>query len=404
MFLKIAFRNIFRQRRRTLLTMLTMLGGFVLCSFSIAWVDGSYANVIDLFTRNRLGHLQIHQRDYVDRPSLYRTIDDYEEVGAALDGIERIVAWAPRVYAAGLAAVGERTTGARIIGIDPGREDRATHFDRKVARGHALPTEAAGEALLGKGLAERLEASVGDEVVIVSQAADGSIANDGYTVTGIVDSGDEMNDQQALYLHLADAQELLVLEGRAHEMVIIADSIRRLEPLADEVRRTVARPELQVETWKEFASSFYDAMRADQQGNWISIVIIIMLVAIGVLNTVLMSVLERTREFGLLRAVGTAPRQVFGLVVTESVIMSVLAVGVGTVISLVLNDWLSHTGVPMPVTIDYGGMTFSEMYTEVNLRSFLIPWLAVVLSAVLVSVPAAIRAARTRPAAAMRTF
>jgi ABC-type lipoprotein release transport system permease subunit len=404
MFLRIAFRNIFRQRRRTLLTMLTMLGGFVLCSFSIAWIDGSYSNVIDMFTRNRLGHIQLHHHEYVDRPSLYRNIGDYRRLGAVLESVPRVEAWAPRVYSAGLASVGEKTAGIEVVGIDPGREESATRFEKKIAAGAGLPAEAAGQALLGRGLARRLAASPGAAVVIVSQGADGSIANDRYQVVGIVESGDDMVDQRSLYLHLHDAQELLVLEGRVHELVVIADSIRRLDALAQSIRTRIDRPELVVETWVEFAKSFHDAMRADQQGNWISLAIIVMLVAIGVLNTVLMSVLERTREYGLLRAMGTAPTQVFGLVVSEVLVMSLLASAIGVVLALILNYWLSIQGVPMPVEIDYGGVTFTEMYTEVNLRSYAIPLACVVLSALLVSVLPAIKAARTRPAVAMRSF
>jgi ABC-type lipoprotein release transport system permease subunit len=403
MVLKIAFRNIFRQKRRTLLTTLTMFGGFVLCSFSIAWMDGSYNNVIDLFTRNQLGHIQIHHHEYLDRPSLYRTIDDYQSVGRAVEGLDRVEAWAPRVYSAGLASVGHKTAGVRIIGVDPGMETAATRFDKKVTEGGGFSGEAQYEARLGKGLAKRLEAEVGEEVVIVSQGADGSIANDLYTITGIIDSGNDMDDQTALYLSLGGAQELLVLEGRVHEIAVVSTSIRGLYRLTDNITAALDQPLLVVEPWQVFAKTFYDAMRADQKGNWISLVIITILVAIGVLNTVLMTVLERTREYGLMRAVGTSPWVVFRLVVTEVAVMAVLSVVVGFAIALGLNYWLSFHGMTLPVALDYGGVTFSQMYTEINARSYVIPLLCVVLSATFISIFPAIRASRTQPAAAMRS-
>ncbi len=406
---KIAFRNIFRHRRRTVLTTLTMFGGFTLCSFSIAWMDGSYSNVIDLFTRNQMGHIQIHHPEYLDRPALYRTVDDFESVGRALDGIAGIEAWAPRVFAAGLASVGDKSTGVRIIGVDPARETAATRLDKKIIDGPGFSGEphearvARAEALLGKGLAKRLHAGIGDEVVIVSQGADGSIANALYSVAGLIDSGDDLSDQASLYLRIGDAQELLVIEGRVHELAIVSGSIRGLDRLALRIKEAVARPGLAVETWREFARSFYDAMRADQTGAWISIVIVVMLVAFGVLNTVLMNVLERTREYGLLRAVGTKPAQIFRLVIVEVVVMALVSVIVGFIISFALNYGLSFKGMPMPVSIEYGGVTFSEMYTEVNVRSYVIPLLCVVLSAMFISVFPAVKAARTRPAEAMRS-
>lgn len=400
--LKIAFRNIFRHRRRTLLTALAMFGGFTLCSFSIAWMDGSYNNVIDVFTRNQLGHIQIHQKDYVDRPSLYRNIPDYESIGNTLDTIGGVTAWAPRVYAAGLASVGNRTTGVQIIGVDPARETSATHFDKKIRDGHGFSVGSAHDALLGTGLARRLHAAVGDSLVILTQGADGSIANDLYIVAGIVDSGNEVSDQMALYLTLAAAQELLVLGGRAHEIAIIAKRPNRLYRLSERIAAAIAEPDLVVEPWQEFAKSFYDAMKADQKGNWISLMIITMLVAIGVLNTVLMNVLERTREYGLMRAIGTSPSWVFNVVIAEAVIMAILSVIAAGVVSYGLNYGLSFIGIPLPVSIEYGGVTFDSMTTEINVRSYVIPLLAVVFSAAFVSVFPAIKAARTQPAAAMR--
>jgi ABC-type antimicrobial peptide transport system permease subunit len=157
-----------------------------------------------------------------------------------------------------------------------------------------------------------------------------------------------------------------------------------------------------VEPWQVFAKTFYDAMTADQKGNWISLAIITMLVAIGVLNTVLMTVLERTREYGLMRAIGTSPWMVFRLVLTEVSLMAVMSVAVGCVIATGVNYWLSINGVAMPVAIDFGGMTFSHAYTEINVRSYVIPLLCVFLSAIFISVFPAMKAARTQPAAAMR--
>lgn len=401
MVFKIAFRNIFRQKRRTLLTTLTMFGGFVLCSFSIAFMDGSYNNVINMFTRNQLGHIQIHHHEYTDRPALYRTVDDYEEIGRELDANERVEAWAPRLYSAGLASVEGKSGGVRIIGVDPELETAATSFDKKIVAGAGFNAGADHDAVLGKGLANRLDADIGEEVVVVSQAADGSIANDIYTITGLVDSGNEMEDQMSLYLRLSDAQELLVLGGRVHEIAVVATSVRGLYGLAAAIASEIGRNDLTVEPWQVFARSFYDAMKADQKGNWISLVVITMLVAIGVLNTVLMTVLERTREYGLMRAIGTRPVQVFGLVLTEVFEMALLSVGVGAILAYAVNYTFSIVGIPIP-EVEYGGVTFSVMYTEINPRSFSIPLLCVVASAVAISVFPALKAARTQPASAMR--
>ena len=403
MFYRIGFRNVFRQKRRTTFTVLTMFGGFVLSSLSVALMDGSYNNIIDKFTRSRLGHIQIHERDYQDRPSLYRTVDGVDEIGEVLDGIARVESWSPRIYAAGLVSANEKSTGARIIGIDPAREAKTTMFDPQVAEGRPLAAEPARETLVGIGLARRVGASIGDDLVVLSQAADGSIANDLYRIVGLVDSGDNATDQTSVYLHIDDASELFVLENRAHEIVIVAPEPKRLFALSDEIAAAIDRPELVVEPWQEFAKAFYDAMKADQAGNWVSLAIIVLMVAVGVLNTVLMSVLERRREYGLLRAIGTRPELVFGVVMWEVFVMAVMAVIVATAGALGLNWWLTNTGIPLPTELEFAGTTWSHMYAEINVRSYVIPAITVVISALLVALYPAARAARTQPAVAMRT-
>jgi len=133
--LKMAFRNIFRQRRRSILTGLNMMMGFFLAALFIGWEDGSYNYIIDVFTQNRLGHIQIHEKTYLDRPSLYKTIDETSSISKKLEATEGVESWAPRIYSAGLASVAEKSAGVQIIGIDPQREKETTQFDKKIVEG-----------------------------------------------------------------------------------------------------------------------------------------------------------------------------------------------------------------------------------------------------------------------------
>jgi len=399
---KTAIRNIFRQKRRTVLTVLTMFGGFTLAAISIAWSDGTYNNIIDLFTRSRLGHIQVHRSGYLDRPSLYKTIDNFTAIGEKIEQVSGVESWTPRVYASGLAAVGEKSAGVQIMGVDPDREDRATRFTKKITQGKPLSSEPQHESVLGKGLAKILKAGVGDTVVVISQGADGSIANDLYVVVGIAESGDEMSDRTAFYLHLQDAQELLVLDERIHEIVIIADCLKNVPDITMAIAETLSDPELSVAPWQEFARSFYTAMKADQQGSWIMIFVIVLIVGVGVLNTVLMAVMERRREYGLLRAVGTRSGQIIRLVLAETVVMAGISIAVGSVISLLAIYILSVHGIDIPTPMTYGGVEFKTMITEINARSFYIPLITVFLTAVFVSIFPALRAAHVAPARVMR--
>lgn len=400
--LKMAFRNIFRQKRRSLFTGLSIVGGFTLAVIFIGWSDGSYNAIIDQFTRTRLGHIQIHERTYLERPALDKTIGDAARIGGILDGTKGVESWTSRVYSAGLAGDGDQSAGVRIVGLDPEREARTTRFDRTITEGRSFSGAAAREAVLGRVLAEILQAKLGDEIVLLSQGADGSIAEDQFVLVGVAASGDEMTDRTSYYLPLQTAQAYLVLGTKVHEIAVVSAKLGRVQSLAKAVAARLDDPSLSVEPWQVFAKAFYNAMTADKAGMWVMLLVIVVIVAVGVLNTVLMSVLERRREYGLLKAVGTRPGRIVRLVVLEVLLLAVLSMAVGAGLGLAANGFLARHGIRFGAGMTYGGMVFDTMRSEINVRSFVIPALTVIIAALLVGLFPALKAARTEPARTMR--
>ena len=397
-----AFRNIFRQKRRTLFTGLSVGGGFALAAIFIGWADGSYDGIINQFTRTRLGQIQVHAAGYLDKPTLYKTIPDPARIEPLLDRTRGVESWTPRVYAAGLASLGDKTAGVQIIGIDPDREERTTRMSRMIVRGGPLAGPEAREALVGRGLADILGARPGDDIVLLSQGADGSIAEDQFALAGVVSMGDAVTDRTALYLPLRTAQDYLVLNDRVHEIAVVITKLGRARAISAELESAIGDRAVAVEPWQVFAKAFYQAMRADKAGMWVMLLVIVIIVAVGVLNTVLMAVLERRREYGLLKALGTKPGRIIRLVLLEVLFLSILASLAGAAIGLGTNAILSHHGIKFGSGLTYGGMVFDTMTSEINLRSFIIPAITVVLCAVVVSLVPAIKAARTEPARTMR--
>ncbi len=403
MIFKIAFRNIFRQKRRSILTALSMFGGFFLSAFFIGFSDGSYNTIISMFTKNNLGHIQIHENTYLDKPSLYKTINNYKDVMNKLSEIDGIESYSPRVFSAGIVSVGDKSSGVKIFGVDQENEIKTTNFDKKIISGKIFSGRNAAEVIIGEGLSKILKAGIGDELVVVGQGSDGSIANDAYRIVGISRSGNDIEDRITMYLPLQSAQELLVLDGRAHEIAITVGNLNSVKSINDLISKKLNSDEIEAVPWQVFAKSFYDAMQADVAGMWVMLLIIMFVVAIGVLNTVLMSVLERRREYGVLKAMGTKPRDIIKLILTEINILGLMCIILGTIAGLGINFYLSKHGISMPEPITYGGMKFQYMTSEINLRSFLIPAFTVFLSATLVGFFPAVKAAKTDPAKAMRT-
>jgi len=400
--LKIAFRNALRQKRKTILTALTITVSYTLAAISIGWSDGSYSHVIDMFTRHSTGHIQVHHKGYLDKPSLYNTIHDYKSIGNQIQSVKNVKYWCPRLYSAGLSSVDKQSAGIQIIGIDPERETDATEFDKRIISGKMLPEEPSHEAILGKGLAKILKADVGSDIVLVSQGADGSIANDMYRVDGIAKSDNDITDRISCYLHIKDAQDLLVLNDQVHEILIIISSLNQVDELNKAIEMRLNNPELEVSLWQEVAKSFYQAMKADKEGMWIMLFVVILIVAVEVLNTVLMSVLERTREYGILKAVGTRPTQIFRLVLYEVFIIAVVSSVIGAGLSIVANYYLSTHGIILSQPFSYGGVVFQKMQSVINARSFYLPAIITILSGTFISIFPAVKAACVAPAKAMR--
>lgn len=399
---KIAFRNVFRQKRRSFITSLAMIGGFMLASLSLGFITGTFGGMVEQFTRNNLGHIQVHSRGYFDKPTLYNTIGDYGKLAEKIVSEKVIESWAPRLYSGGLVSVGEKTAGASIIGIDPKLENEALNFDSKIEDGRGLPETASHKALLGKGFAKILSASVGDSIIIVSQAADGSIANDIYEINGIISSGNDMADRATLYLDIQDAQELFVLENQAHELVFIVDNIDHVSKDTDKIRAEIDTTKYSVMPWQEFAKSFYEMVQAKLSGNYITNIIIALIVGIGVLNTVLMSVLERTREYGVLKAIGTKPIQIFKLIFFETLLLASASIILGAILGVGLNFYFSLHGISYGTEFEISGFVLDKASAKITAQTLYLPALIVFCTAMIVSIFPAIFAARTKPAKTMR--
>lgn len=399
---KIALRNVFRQKRRSLLTVLTMFTGFVLSAFTIAWSDGSYSDVIEMFTNTRLGQIQIHEKSYTETPSLYKYIENPTEIGEKLSKIKGIKSYTIRLKAGGLGSISDKTAAIDMTGIYPGLEDTTTGFNSRIKKGKPLSVNANHEVVIGKGLAKILNADVGKQLVVVSQGADGSIANDLYNIVGIYDSNEKLSDRVSVFLHIKDMEELMVLENKAHEIAITIDKIKDSKKLSKIIANTLEDDGLLVEPWQEFAASFYKAMKADRKGMWIMLFIIVLIVAIGVFNTVLMAVLERQREYGVLLALGTKPKDLIIMILSEVTWLAVFSIVGGIVIAFILNYYISIHGIAMSEPISYGGMEFSFMRTEINFSSYLIPGITVLITAIVVAFLPALKAAKTDPAKTMR--
>lgn len=277
------------------------VAGVIMVTYSVL-MEGMFQTLAHSIVRMELGSAQIHAPGYREAPDLYLRIPRSEQVVAGLG--ERGYPAAPRWYGYALVARDKQSAGAELRGIDVAREAKVTELHRHVAKGTWLDPDDPHGVVLGRKLARMLDASVGDELVLLSQAADGSMANALYRVRGVLKAVSARSDQAGIFLTAAALRELLVLDARAHEIAVF-DPRQNLDALMAAARAEA--PGQNSESWRALQPVMAELLDQSQNYRFIMFGITYGAVAMVVLNATLMSVFERMREFAVMKAVGLAP-------------------------------------------------------------------------------------------------
>ena len=399
--LSMAWRNIWRNRRRTLATVAaTTLAVFVMISYS-GLVEGVLRVMEGQVLDMEIGDVQIHAPEYRDKPSIYLRIDHPDAILAKLDasGLRA----APRLLGGGLAAAGDTSAGVILRGLDPVRETTVTRMHEAMHLGSWIDESDPYGVVIGWRLARTLELELGGELLLLSQAADGSMANELYTVRGILKGVGDAIDRSTVIMTASAYRELMVVPEGVHEIVVRRAGEMPLETAAALTKE--AAPGQDVLTWRELMPTI--ASYLDSARSTVFVFFFVIYIAIGmvILNAMLMAVFERIREFGILKALGMKPSSVLGLILTESAIIAGLAVFIGTILSLPALWALVTWGIPMG---DAGGMTMMGIsmqqvwYAHVNANTFIGPIIALFIVVIVAVLYPALKAAAIKPVSAMR--
>ena len=406
---RIGWRNLGRNPKRTAATALGLGVGYFAVVFMVAWAEGISTELVENATSLVSGQIEIHDADYRPERSLYETIGgrdgaDVEELLRTIESDLSVVAAAPRVYASGLVSSGEATSAGVLLGVDPEREVALTRFLDPLVEGR-LPVTGQYEAVVGDEMARQLAVTVGDELVVVSSGADGSMANDLYTVTGVFRTGLLEFDASTMVMPVADLQTLVVLDpGRIHEIVVGTLDPFQAEATATRLTAAVGAPEraMLVAPWTELSPVLAQYVALADAMYWIFIVLIFSVASFGIANTMLMATFERRREFAVMLALGASPRSIVGTVLSEAVAIGIIGLGLGTAVTAPLLIWFS--AAPPDLGWLYGSVTVEGVLLTPTLRvGTNVPawsWATVglILTALLSALYPAVRAARVPPA------
>lgn len=407
---RIAWRNLWRNRRRTLFTASALSFGFVASVLMIGYVGGIVEEMVANGTRVVTGQVRIHADDYEPERSIHDTMGgrdglDVEALLAAVEAQDGVVGAAPRLYGGGLVSSGDETVGAVLVGVETAREAAVSRFESALVAGR-MPGP--GEIAMGDGMAETVAAGVGEVVVLVAPAADGSTGNDLFTVSGIFSVGVGSLDDSHALLEMASLAELMAMDpGRIHEVAVAVDGIREPEPFATAIREAVAgiAPGLRTEPWSVFQDQLYFMVSYFEAVNVYVAAFIFGMAVFGVANTMLLATFERRREFAVARALGTSGGDIGRIVVYEGILLGLISLGAGVLFATPLMVYIHENPIDLSRfvgTYSFAGSAVRPLLTvEYSWAGPLASGVALVATGIVSALLPAWRAVRVPPADAL---
>ncbi|MGA7722467.1 MAG: FtsX-like permease family protein [Ignavibacteriaceae bacterium] len=335
--IKLAWRNIWRNKRRSLLTLAAIvfasLAAIAMRGIQLGTFSLNIKNAVELFS----GYIQIQDKGYLENPTLNASFKVNDKMVSALKSTPGVLSYSPRIYADGLICFKNNSSGVSIMGIQPGLEKNVTTFQQNIDRGKFFESDSTNEIVLGSKLMDNLNAKIGDEVILLSQGYDGTLGNQKFKITGTVKIGARELESAVTFMGLKTSQSLLGMGPRISVIAIKAEDIERLKGIKDSLTRNVNNPNLSVLLWNEVSPEMQQQINLSNIRGILFNGILIVIVAFGILNTVLMSVTERFKEFGVVLSIGMPQLKLTYIIYIETFFITIIGLLLGNIIGFAVN-------------------------------------------------------------------
>jgi len=402
MILKIAWRNIWRSRTRSLVVIGAIIVGVWAEIFLMSFSEGMVKSYIDNSIRSEISHIQIHHPEFPkDREAIY-IIENASALQQALQSTTYVKAATVRSLSNAMVSSAKGARGVQVKAVDPATESAVTGLDTKIVEGQYFHPDGRNQILLSKGLAEKLNIKLRSKIVLTFSNLSGDITAAAFRVIGLYQTDNAMIDDALVYTNISDFNQILGREDIAHEAAIFLEDPGHLDAVFAALKQKY--PNLLVETYKQISPEIelFDSQMSIS--TTIFTVILMLALVFGIINTMLMAVLERVRELGMLMAVGMNKVRVFFMIMLETVMLGIVAAPIGLGLAYLTVSWFNHHG------IDLG--SFSEamrqfgmsrvVFTTIRPAMFAELAVAVVITAIIGSVYPALKAIGLRPVEAIR--
>ena len=407
----LAWRNLWRRKRRTLITAFSIAFGVMLAVTFTGAGDNYYTRMIDAGASMGMGHVTIEARDYNRAPSLKKKLDNIHHLKQAALKLHDIADARVRITGQAMFASANKSVGGVFIAIDPESEtEKDNLFIRSIIKGNLFHSKTDNRILVGSKLASSLKLDIGKKVVYTTTDKHGEIVSAIARVSGIFRTGINEVDSSMALLSLSGVRKTLAYaQDEATLIALTLKDQRQTLPVQSRLKEMPVFNNAEIVRWQQTQPDLAGMIAMDKSMNYASQFLIALLVAAGILNTMLMSVLERQREFGIMMAIGMPPRTLFLLVMSESFWLAVIGLVIGSIITYPWYLYMTTTGIDLSNAygkeLDFGGVLIDPVMRIRLFRESIIAILAGLFSLTLIAgAYPAWRAGRTTPVESLKTI
>jgi len=403
-YLQLGWRNIWRNSRRTVVILTAVVIG-VWCMITLGAL---MRGMIDQMVRNGIatltGHIQVHSRGYRNDPVIENSIVDPRSLEHALRELLPAGArWSSRVRVNAVASNARHSGGVVLVGIDPAAEAAVSFIGDAIAQGRYLKAEDKNAIIIGNALADEFETRLGHKLIVMSQGSDREIASRAFRIIGTFRAELEATEKQFVFVTMGASQQMLKLEKGISEVSILLPEYRKADEVTAALQHTLPSEDYEVSTWKELLPLLTAYLAISENFLYLWFLVVFVAMGFGVVNTTLMAVFERVREFGLLKALGMKPRWIVREVLTESCLLLILGMAIGNIFGLLTSFALSGGGIDLSALaagMEYFGAP-RIIYPVISGKDLVMANAVVFVLGLLVSCYPAIKAARFTPVEAL---
>jgi ABC-type lipoprotein release transport system permease subunit len=404
MYLQLAWRNIWRNPRRTAVILTAVIIGVWSMIFLGALMRGIAVGMVKNGIATLTGHIQIHHKGYRDDPSIENSIFNLAVVEKALrQSLPPGAQWASRVRVNAIANNARHSSGVTLVGIDPPAEAKISFIGSAISRGRYLAQGDANGILVGEALLEKFETKIGRKLVLMSQDREQEIASRAFRIVGVFRAEMESTEKQFVFITRSAAQKMLKMGNGISEIAILLSDGFENRDVYKKLRANLPPEQFEVLGWRELLPFQTAYLKILDGFMWFWFLVVFVAMGFGIVNTTLMAVFERMREFGLMKALGMKPWWILREVLIESFLLLICGLIVGNLLGFLSIYALSGSGIDLSALAagaEYAGMS-RIIYPAIAARDVGVANLTVLLLGLLVSLYPAIKASRFTPVQAL---